>query len=419
MRVFLGITGASGAPYARRLLQSLAAADCEVGVSISGAAIEVLATELYGDARLSRDETVARFTEGTGENVTVFEPNDWKAPYASGSAKVDAYVICPCSMGTLGTIASGAMQNLIHRAASVALKEERKLVLCPRETPLSAIHLENMLTLKRAGATILFLAPGFYHGADSVDDLVDFVVARCSTSLASRTHSSRVGGPLDPRARRRPHDVRPHRAGVRRHEPRDDGGARRALAAAGRGGGRPTRRRRARRRVRHGRPRACRSEGGCGAHDRSRLLRAHARARAPQEHQIDWVRGDLLALPFDDGSFDAATVGFGVRNVADLERALAELRRVLRPGGRLAILEITRPRGILRPFFSLWFDRIVPLLGKVLPGGSAYTYLPASVKRFPDAEALAELMRGHGFGDVRFRLLGGSIVALHTGAVTE
>jgi 4-hydroxy-3-polyprenylbenzoate decarboxylase len=81
-------------------------------------------------------------------------------------------------MGTLGTVASGAMQNLIHRAASVALKEERKLILCPRETPLSAIHLENMLTLRRAGATILFLAPGFYHGAESVDDLVDFVVAR-------------------------------------------------------------------------------------------------------------------------------------------------------------------------------------------------------------------------------------------------
>src|SRR5665213_3229537 len=158
MRVFLGITGASGAPYARRLLQSLAAADAEVGVSVSSAAIEVLATELYNDARLSRDETLARFTEGTGDSVTIYEPNDWKAPYASGSAKVDAYVICPCSMGTLGTIASGAMQNLIHRAASVALKEERRLILMPRETPLSAIHLRNMLTLREAGATILFLA---------------------------------------------------------------------------------------------------------------------------------------------------------------------------------------------------------------------------------------------------------------------
>jgi 4-hydroxy-3-polyprenylbenzoate decarboxylase len=160
------------------LVQALSAAAVEVGVSVSGAASEVLATELFDDARLSRDETLARFTEGAGDNVTVYEPNDWKAPYASGSAKVDAYVICPCSMGTLGTIASGAMQNLIHRAASVALKEERKLVVCPRETPLSTIHLENMLTVRRAGGTILFLAPGFYHGAASVDDLVDFVVAR-------------------------------------------------------------------------------------------------------------------------------------------------------------------------------------------------------------------------------------------------
>jgi demethylmenaquinone methyltransferase/2-methoxy-6-polyprenyl-1,4-benzoquinol methylase len=130
---------------------------------------------------------------------------------------------------------------------------------------------------------------------------------------------------------------------------------------------------------------------------------------------VTWVEGDLLALPFDDDSFDSATVGFGVRNVADLEAAIAELRRVLRTGGRLAILEITQPRGVLKPFFSLWFDRIVPLLGKVLPGGKAYTYLPASVRRFPGAEDLAALMDRHGFGDVSFRLLGATIVALHVG----
>jgi len=156
--------------------------DCEIGVAVSSAGIEVLATELYGNARLSRDETIARLLEHA-PNATVYDPNDWKAPYASGSAKVDAYVICPCSMGTLGTIASGAMQNLIHRAASVALKEERRLVLMPRETPLSAIHLRNMLTLREAGATILFLAPGFYHGAETVADLVDFVVARTLDQL--------------------------------------------------------------------------------------------------------------------------------------------------------------------------------------------------------------------------------------------
>jgi demethylmenaquinone methyltransferase / 2-methoxy-6-polyprenyl-1,4-benzoquinol methylase len=130
---------------------------------------------------------------------------------------------------------------------------------------------------------------------------------------------------------------------------------------------------------------------------------------------IDWVRGDLLELPFADGSFDAATVGFGVRNVADLERALAELHRVLREDGRVGILEITTPRGPLRPFYRLWFDRLVPLLGKALPGGSAYTYLPASVRRFPHAKGLAELMDEVGFRRIRYRFLAGGIVALHTG----
>ena len=184
MHVFLGITGASGAPYAARLLETLTAADCEVGVCASSAAVEVLATELYGDARLSRDETLARFLEhAEGGRVTLYDERDWRAPYASGSAKVDAYVICPCSMGTLGALASGVMSNLIQRAGSVALKEGRKLVLMPRETPLSEIHLENMLRLRRAGATVLFLAPGFYNGADSVDDLVNFVVARTLDQL--------------------------------------------------------------------------------------------------------------------------------------------------------------------------------------------------------------------------------------------
>ena len=129
--------------------------------------------------------------------------------------------------------------------------------------------------------------------------------------------------------------------------------------------------------------------------------------------RFEW--GNALALPYDAASFDAATVGFGVRNLADLERGLAELRRVLRPDGRVAILEITKPSGLLAPFYRLWFDGFVPLLGKVLPGGSAYTYLPASVRRFPGPDQLAGLLRGAGFEDVRWRTFAGGIVALHIG----
>jgi 4-hydroxy-3-polyprenylbenzoate decarboxylase len=181
VHVFLGITGASGAPYAARLVSSLAEAGCELGVSASSAGIQVLATELYGRPDLPADEVLARLLDGI--EATVYDPSDYSAPYASGSAKVDAYVVCPCSMATAATIAAGAMANLIHRAASVALKEDRKLVLVPRETPLSSIHLENLLRLRRAGAIVLFAAPGFYHLPETVDDLVNFVVGRCLDQL--------------------------------------------------------------------------------------------------------------------------------------------------------------------------------------------------------------------------------------------
>ncbi len=183
MNVFLGITGASGAPYAKGILDGLVGSGAEVGLCASAAGIEVLATELYRDASLPRDDVLARFVGEPGAQVTVYDAQDWKSPYASGSAKIDAYVVCPCSMSTVGTLASGAMQNLVHRAASVALKERRKLVLVPRETPLSSIHLRGLATLNDAGAVILFAAPGFYHGADTVQDLVDFVVARCLDQL--------------------------------------------------------------------------------------------------------------------------------------------------------------------------------------------------------------------------------------------
>jgi demethylmenaquinone methyltransferase/2-methoxy-6-polyprenyl-1,4-benzoquinol methylase len=146
--------------------------------------------------------------------------------------------------------------------------------------------------------------------------------------------------------------------------------------------------------------------------DFSPAMLERARRKLPS---ASWVEGDLLALPFEAASFEAATVGFGVRNVADLDLGLAELRRVLAPGGRLAVLEITQPRGVLAPFYRLWFDRIVPLLGKLLKGGAAYTYLPASVRRFPGPDELAELMGAAGFADVSYRTFAGGIVALHIG----
>jgi demethylmenaquinone methyltransferase/2-methoxy-6-polyprenyl-1,4-benzoquinol methylase len=161
---------------------------------------------------------------------------------------------------------------------------------------------------------------------------------------------------------------------------------------------------------------ACARAGGrVTGLDFSERMLERARRKAPE---LQWIEGDLLALPFRDESFDVTTVGFGVRNVEDLKGALTELRRVLRPGGRVAVLEITRPRGILAPFYRVWFDGVVPRLGKVLPGGYAYTYLPASVRRFPGPEELAEMLTAAGFDQVRIRLFAGGIVALHTGSAS-
>jgi demethylmenaquinone methyltransferase/2-methoxy-6-polyprenyl-1,4-benzoquinol methylase len=144
------------------------------------------------------------------------------------------------------------------------------------------------------------------------------------------------------------------------------------------------------------------------------LAREKAAGRGAEGVRFEWA--DALELPYDAERFDAVTVGFGVRNLADLDRGLRELARVLKPGGRAVILEITTPqRPPLSLFFSLWFDRIVPLLGRVLPGGSAYTYLPASVRRFPGPDELVRMLEGAGFGDVRYRTFAAGIVAVHTG----
>ncbi len=184
--ICLALTGASGMPYGLRLLECLLEADCNVQLLYSQAAQIVARQEM--DLELpsrpadARDILLARFSKTNAavnpKKLAIFGREEWFAPVASGSNPPDAMVICPCSMGTLAAIAQGLSDNLIERAADVVLKEARKLVLVPRETPFSAIHLENMLRLSRAGAVILPPNPGFYHHPQSVQDIVDFVVAR-------------------------------------------------------------------------------------------------------------------------------------------------------------------------------------------------------------------------------------------------
>jgi flavin prenyltransferase len=174
--IVLAITGASGAPYAVRLLQQLTRAARPVSLIVSSHGQRLLDTELG-----IRDLEALRTAVGESawdDHVRGYDDADRGAAPASGSARTAGMVICPCSMGTLSAIATGASRSLIERAADVTLKERRPLLLVPRETPLSVIHLENMLKLARAGVTIMPAAPGFYHRPAAIEDLVDFVVAR-------------------------------------------------------------------------------------------------------------------------------------------------------------------------------------------------------------------------------------------------
>jgi flavin prenyltransferase len=179
--VTLALTGASGMPYGVRLLECLLTAGARVYLLYSQAAQVVAKQEmdlaLPGRTREVEEFFVHRFHAGAGQ-LRVFGREEWFAPVASGSNPADAMVICPCSMGTLAAVACGLADNLIERAADVMLKEQRPLILVPRETPFSTIHLENMLRLSRAGAVILPANPGFYNHPARLEDLVDFVVAR-------------------------------------------------------------------------------------------------------------------------------------------------------------------------------------------------------------------------------------------------
>jgi 4-hydroxy-3-polyprenylbenzoate decarboxylase len=199
--IVFAITGASGAPYAIRLLEQLLTAKRRVQLVISTHGLRLLETESGVGSEAELRERVG--ASKWNEYVTVFDDADRGASPASGSALNAGMVICPCSMGTLSAISIGASRSLVERAADVALKERRPLVLVPRESPLSAIHLENMLRVTRAGAVVLPAAPGFYHRPSSIDDLIDFVVARVLDHLGIEHNLMRRWGGDEPPPRRR------------------------------------------------------------------------------------------------------------------------------------------------------------------------------------------------------------------------
>jgi 4-hydroxy-3-polyprenylbenzoate decarboxylase len=179
--IVVGITGASGAPYAVRLLQQLAGAHRPISLIVSKFGMRLLQTEVGISSIDALRDAVGK--EPWDSCIETYSNDDRGAPPASGSALTSGMIVCPCSMGTLSAISVGASRSLIERAADVTLKERRKLVLVPRETPLSAIHLGNMLRLTRAGAVIMPAAPGFYHRPNQISDLVDFMVARMLDQL--------------------------------------------------------------------------------------------------------------------------------------------------------------------------------------------------------------------------------------------
>ncbi len=198
--IAVAFTGASGMPYGLRLVECLLQADVRVWLLYSQAAQVVAKQELDLVLPAQPREAQRLLAERLGAKegrLTVFGREDWNAPLASGSNPPDAYVICPCSMGTLAKVAAGLADDLIARAADVALKEGRQLILVPRETPLSAIHLENMLKLSRAGAVILPPNPGFYQRPGCLQDLVDFVVARILDRLGVAHQLARRWGAPD------------------------------------------------------------------------------------------------------------------------------------------------------------------------------------------------------------------------------
>ena len=379
--------------YGRRLLRD------ELG---DAAAVDKLLDYLADEVR--RGGARGHATRSTATGIS--------APrIASGSQGCEAMVVVPCSMKTLAGIAHGLSRNLVERAADVMLKERRPLIIVPRETPMSLPQLRNMVLCAEAGAMILPAMPAFYQMPKTLDDLADFMAGKILVALGfdhelypswqGMTAPVRIdaGSTHDFACRRQdpvPHrrDVRRDRAALRPAESRAQRRARSALA----------------RRVRSTRSRY-RAERACSTSAPARRIwRLRRCAGSPGASvvgvdfagamlrlglakmrtarlgtRIRLVAAMLRAIPVGTASCDAATIAFGIRNVAEPERALAEIARVLRPGGRLAILEFGQPRiPGLRTLYAWYFRYMLPLVGRMISKHqSAYSYLPASVGTFP------------------------------------
>ena len=404
---------------------ALVAAHCEVGSAASSRRGPGARHGAVRRAAAPRDEVLARLTEGArrrGRRVRperLGRPTRAARPGWTGTSSVRA------RWRPLGTIASGAMANLIHRAACVALKEGRRLVLVPaRDAALDHPARGPAAPCGAPAPSLLFAAPGFYHGAETIDDLVDFVVAPRARPARSRERAHPAVGRVSTESRSAAAGRRPARCST---------ASRRSTTLMNRvmTAGLDRRWRRADRRARSSGPAtACSTPAAAPAISPS----PRARARAAQVTGLDFSERMLerARRKSSPGRLGARRPARAPLRGGVVRRGHGRLRRPQRrrsrarrspscgaccvPGGRLAVLEITRRAACSRPSTGSGSTGLVPLLGRVLPGGSAYTYLPASVRRFPGPDELARRCTRRASRDVRYRLLAGGIVALpHSG----
>ena len=447
--VAVAITGASGAIYATRTLAALLERGCHIELVISDYGRRLLRDELGEAAAVDKlaDYLASQYGDVIRNGTFTLHSNrDLGAKIASGSQDCEAMVVVPCSMKTLAGIANGLSRNLVERAADVMLKERRRLIIVPRETPMSLPQLRNMTLCAEAGAMILPAMPAFYQMPKTLDDLADFMAGKILAALGFRhdlypawkAEASGASEAFPPTPTMTPLDKTPSRisgmfdaiaprydllnrvlsAGL------DQRWRRRAVEALALPAGAAvldlctgtadlaiaiaTRHR----------------DASVAGVDFSGAMLGFGQKKihgAELAGRIRLVRGDAARIPLMDASCDAATIAFGIRNVAEPERALAELARVLRPGARLAILEFGQPRipGI-RTLYSWYFRYLLPAVGRLVSHHqSAYSYLPASVGDFPPPAEFARTIERHHFVSVKAAPLTLGIVYLYSRYATS